>query len=96
MLHITFSKYDCITMHNAYYLFTCTCISINLFYSHSHSYSHIYHAIQTVSIRTKCRSMMGGSICLQLGMMLVRLHTCEEEVIFLCVIFVYNPNITYT
>ena len=29
MLHITFSKYDCIIVHKAYYLFTCTCVSIN-------------------------------------------------------------------
>ena len=35
MLHITFSKYDCIIMHKAYYLFTCTWVS-NLFHSHSH------------------------------------------------------------
>ena len=41
MLHITFSKYDCIIVHKAYYLFTCTCVSINLFHSHSHSHSHI-------------------------------------------------------
>ena len=40
MLHITFSKYDCIIVHKAYYLFTCTCVSINSFHSHSHS--HIY------------------------------------------------------
>ena len=38
MLHITFSKYDCIIVHKAYYLFTCTCVSINSFHSHSHSY----------------------------------------------------------
>ena len=37
MLHITFSKYDCIIVHKAYYLFTCTCVSINSFHSHSHS-----------------------------------------------------------
>ena len=37
MLHIIFSKYDCIIVHKAYYLFTCTCVSINSFYSHSHS-----------------------------------------------------------
>ena len=36
MLHITFSTYDCIIMHKAYYLFTCTCVSINSFHSHSH------------------------------------------------------------
>ena len=36
MLHITFSKYDCIIVHKAYYLFTCTCVSINSFHSHSH------------------------------------------------------------
>ena len=38
MLHITFSKYDCIIVHKAYYLLTCTCVSINLFHSHSHSH----------------------------------------------------------
>ena len=38
MLHITFSKYDCIIVHKAYYLFTCTCVSINSFHSHSHSH----------------------------------------------------------
>ena len=38
MLHITFSKYDCIILHKAYYLFTCTCVSINSFHSHSHSH----------------------------------------------------------
>ena len=42
MLHITFSKYDCIIVHKAYYLFTCTCVSINSFHSHSHSHSHIF------------------------------------------------------
>ena len=41
MLHITFSKYDCIIVHKAYHLFTCTCVSINSFHSHSHSHSHI-------------------------------------------------------
>ena len=41
MLHITFSKYDCIIVHKAYYVFTCTCVSINSFHSHSHSHSHI-------------------------------------------------------
>ena len=40
MLHITFSKYDCIIVHKAYYSFTCTCVSINSFHSHSHSHSH--------------------------------------------------------
>ena len=30
-------KYDCIIVHKAYYLFTCTCVSINSFHSHSHS-----------------------------------------------------------
>ena len=35
MLHITFSKYDCIIVHKAYYLFTCTCVSINSCHSHS-------------------------------------------------------------
>ena len=35
MLHVTFLKYDCIIMHEAYYLFTCTCVSINLCHSHS-------------------------------------------------------------
>ena len=39
MLHITFSKYDCIIVHKAYYLFTCTCVSINSFHSHSHTWS---------------------------------------------------------
>ena len=29
MLHISFSKYDCIIVHKAYYLFTCTSVSIN-------------------------------------------------------------------
>ena len=38
MLHITFSKYDCIIVHKVYYLFTCTCESINSFHSHSHIY----------------------------------------------------------
>ena len=38
MLNITFSKYDCIIVHKAYYLFTCTCVSINSFHSHSHSH----------------------------------------------------------
>ena len=38
MLHITFSKYDCIIVHKAYYLFTCTCVSINSFHSHGHSH----------------------------------------------------------
>ena len=42
MLHITFSKYDCIIVHKAYYLFTCTCVSINSFHSHSHSHIIIY------------------------------------------------------
>ena len=40
MLHITFSKYDCIIVHKAFYLFTCTCVSINSFHSHSHSHIH--------------------------------------------------------
>ena len=44
MLHITFSKYDCIIVHKAYYLFTCTCVSINSFHSHSHS--HINSLLQ--------------------------------------------------
>ena len=35
MLHITFSKYDCIIVHKAYYLFTCTCVSVNSFHSYS-------------------------------------------------------------
>ena len=39
MLHITFSKYDCIIVHKAYYLFTCTCVAINSFHSHSHSHT---------------------------------------------------------
>ena len=42
MLHITFSKYDCIIVHKAYYLFTCTCVSINSFHSHSHSRIILY------------------------------------------------------
>ena len=42
MLHITFSKYDCIIVHKAYYLFTCTCVSIYSFHSHSHSHSLVY------------------------------------------------------
>ena len=42
MLHITLSKYDCIIVHKAYYLFTCTCVSINLFHSHSHSHVRLY------------------------------------------------------
>ena len=41
MLHITFSKYDCIIVHKAYYVFTCTCVSINSFHSHSHSHSYL-------------------------------------------------------
>ena len=46
MLHITFSKYDCI-VHKAYYLFTCTCVSINSFHSHSHSHIIVsIHCIQ--------------------------------------------------
>ena len=45
MLHITFSKYDCIIMHKAYYLFACTCVSINSFHSHSHSHSHSHFKI---------------------------------------------------
>ena len=36
-------KYDCIIVHKAYYLFTCTCVSINSFHSHSHS--HIFFVI---------------------------------------------------
>ena len=43
MLHITFSKYDCIIVHKAYYLFTCTCVSINSFHSHS----HIFYQLMT-------------------------------------------------
>ena len=38
---ITFSKYDCIIVHKAYYLFTCTCVSINSFHSHNHSHGHV-------------------------------------------------------
>ena len=38
MLHITFSKYDCIIVHKAYYVLTCTCVLINSFHSHSHSH----------------------------------------------------------
>ena len=38
MLHITFSKHDCIIVHKAYYLLTCTCVSINLFHSECHSH----------------------------------------------------------
>ena len=45
MLHITFSKYDCIIVHKAYYLFTCTCVSINSFHSHSHSHIILYPAL---------------------------------------------------
>ena len=45
MLHITFSKYDCIIVHKAYYLFTCTCVSINSFHSHSHSHIIKYMAV---------------------------------------------------
>ena len=45
MLHITFSKYDCIIVHKAYYLFTCTCVSINSFHSHSHSHKDIWKAL---------------------------------------------------
>ena len=51
MLHITFSKYDCIIVHKAYYLFTCTCVSINSFHSHSHSHSHV-HVDKTKSLST--------------------------------------------
>ena len=39
MLHITFSKYDCIIMHKAYYSFTCTCVLTNYFRSHNHSHN---------------------------------------------------------
>ena len=39
MLYITFSKYDCIIMHKAYYSFTCTCVLINYFHSHNHSHN---------------------------------------------------------
>ena len=46
MLHITFSKYDCIIVHKAFYLFTCTCVSINSFHSHSHSHIIIAAVIQ--------------------------------------------------
>ena len=49
MLHITFSKYDCIIVHKAYYLFTCTCVSINSFHSHSHS--HIINTAQHTYFR---------------------------------------------
>ena len=42
MLHITFSKYDYIIVHKAYYLLTCTCVSINSFHSHSHSHVLYY------------------------------------------------------
>ena len=38
MLHVTFSKYDCIIVQKAVVLFTCTCVSINSFHGHSHIY----------------------------------------------------------
>ena len=43
MLHITFSKYDCIIVHKANYLFTCTWVSINSFHSHSQSMAIFKH-----------------------------------------------------
>ena len=49
MLHITFSKYDCIIVHKAYYLFTCTCVSINSFHSHSHSHISFQRTISELS-----------------------------------------------
>ena len=52
MLHITFSKYDCIIVHKAYYLFTCTCVSINSFHSHSHS--HIYVSLASSAVLHLC------------------------------------------
>ena len=48
MLHITFSKYDCIIVHKAYYVFTCTCVSINSFHSHSHSHIKIVVVVKSV------------------------------------------------
>ena len=53
MLHITFSKYDCIIVHKAYYLFTCTCVSINSFHSHSHSHIEPMR-IPTISYKAAC------------------------------------------
>ena len=49
MLHITFSKYDCIILHKAYYLFTCTCVSINSFHSHSHIFNRLPIHIRNIS-----------------------------------------------
>ena len=46
MLHITFSKYDCIIVHKAYYLFTCTCVSINSFHSHKEEHREHNYRIQ--------------------------------------------------
>ena len=57
MLHITFSKYDCIIVHKAYYVLTCTCVSINSFHSHSHSHSvnalllKFYHIVNAISVQ---------------------------------------------
>ena len=48
--HITFSKYDCIIVHKAYYLFTCTCVSINSFHIHSHSHSQIGILSRTIEL----------------------------------------------
>ena len=59
MLHITFSKYDCIIVHKAYYLFTCTCVSINSF----HSYSHSHMRIIMYSYRTQTIYVKWGNIC---------------------------------
>ena len=45
ILDMTFSKYDCIIVHKAYYLFTCICVSINLFHGHSHSHIYLRHIV---------------------------------------------------
>ena len=50
MLHITFSKYDCIIVHKAYYVLTCTCVSINSFHSHSHSHIELFVCIKFIAI----------------------------------------------
>ena len=49
MLHITFSKYDCIIVHKAYYLFTCTCVSINSCHSHSHIQQSINNDVSNIT-----------------------------------------------
>ena len=61
MLHITFSKYDCIIVHKAYYLFTCTCVSINSFHSHSHSHSHMEALLADQRINTAERILSYNS-----------------------------------